>query len=426
MSHQPPHITRSRSQQVALDAAASPDPIAIIREDPPHRQATSSNVAGSSERLRERSEDFDYERDDKGKRRAMSPTPSELDPTPIDPATFQASMFAMMQQLTRAIAKQSDVPRASATPFEGRVREPKVNDPEVFDGQPDKLTSFLTECTIVFELQPSRFPNDTTKINYMISFLRKSPLLAIRPHLAEYPRPDFLNNYLLFQQYLRTSYGDPDELGTARRKYRACVQKGSASSYFSELRQYLAVLGWGENSEPVVDKAIEGLKPSLKDELARKEHRPTSLSELVAYIVPLDNRLHVREIERKKENANTTSSTNPSNRQTSSGTQRVTSSTQTTTATTRVDNPVRNSSSTQPPAVKVEYPRGPLSEEEKNRRRRNNLCMYCAQPGHAFLDCPAKQANDQRKASRLVRVIDDAGQSEEPKQEQGNESAGSQ
>jgi hypothetical protein len=320
----------------------------------------------------------------------------------------------MMQQLTRAMVNQTNVTRQSATPFEVRAREPKANDPEVFDGQPDKLTSFLTECSIVFELQPSLFPNDSTKINYMISFLRKSPLLAIRPHLNDYPRPTFLTNYLEFLAYLRTSYGDPDEQGTARRKYRSCVQKGSASAYFSELRQYLAILGWSENSEPVVDKAIEGLKSSLKDELARKEDRPTSLSDLVSFIVPLDNRLHVREIERKKE----TTTVSSTNRLSADANTRFTASTQTTT--TRVDDPARTSSSISNTSTKVEVPRGPLSEEEKDRRRKNNLCMYCGQPGHGFLDCPLKQANDQRKQAKIVRVVHDQ------EQDQGNEYAGSQ
>lgn len=419
MSDPPPRMLRSRSQNTGLDlsvpnpnihdnSSPSPNPETMGREEPPHIGSSSRFVRNPSDND---GSDVDDERS-KGKGRGLSPTPSTFEP--IDPATFQQSMFTMMQQLTRAIAKQSEVPRQSATPFENKVREPKVNDPEVFDGQPDKLTSFLTECSIVFELQPSRFPNDSTRINYMISFLRKSPLLAIRPHLNDFPRPNFLIDYLEFVDYLRTSYGDPDEQGTARRKYRACIQKGSASSYFSELRQYLAVLGWSEHSEPVVDKAIEGLKPSLKDELARKEDRPSSLSELVKFIVPLDNRLHVREIEKKKE----TNPTSSNIRQTTVPNTRVTSSTQTTTSSTRVDNAPRTSSSTTNSSTRIELPRGPLSEEEKDRRRKNNLCMYCGQPGHGFLDCPLKRANDQRKEAKVVRVVYDG-------KEEGNESAGS-
>jgi 6-phosphogluconolactonase/glucosamine-6-phosphate isomerase/deaminase len=32
--------------------------------------------------------------------------------------------------------------------------------------------------------------------------------------------------------------------------------------------------------------------------------------------------------------------------------------------------------------------RGPLSEEEKQRRRANRLCLYCGGPGHIAMNCP--------------------------------------
>jgi 6-phosphogluconolactonase/glucosamine-6-phosphate isomerase/deaminase len=32
--------------------------------------------------------------------------------------------------------------------------------------------------------------------------------------------------------------------------------------------------------------------------------------------------------------------------------------------------------------------RGPLSEEEKQRRRANRLCLYCGGPGHIAVNCP--------------------------------------
>jgi hypothetical protein len=32
--------------------------------------------------------------------------------------------------------------------------------------------------------------------------------------------------------------------------------------------------------------------------------------------------------------------------------------------------------------------RGPLSDEEKQRRRANRLCLYCGGPGHIAIHCP--------------------------------------
>jgi hypothetical protein len=75
---------------------------------------------------------------------------------------------------------------------------------------------------------------------------------------------------------------------------------GSASAYFAEFQQYIAILGW-KDPDPIIDKAMEGLKPNLKDEIARQGFKPTTLADLISLIVPLDNRLFEREQERRRE-----------------------------------------------------------------------------------------------------------------------------
>ena len=34
--------------------------------------------------------------------------------------------------------------------------------------------------------------------------------------------------------------------------------------------------------------------------------------------------------------------------------------------------------------------RGPVAKEEKDKRRKLNLCLYCGKPGHFAKDCPVK------------------------------------
>lgn len=306
---------------------------------------------------------------------------------PIDPATFQQHMLAMMNLLTQSIAGQN---RNSASPAPAKINEPKVKDPETFHGQRDSLNAFITECELVFELQPSRFGDDRTKVSYMISLLRGTPLLAVRPLLSFDPRPYMLDDHRSFVAYLQTNYGDPDEKGTARRKLKALRQNGPASTYFAELQQYIAILGW-KDQDPIIDRAIDGLKPYLKDEVARAGHRPNTLSELIAFIVPLDNRLYEREQEKRYETRNTIQRPTVNSRPTQpTGTvTSVTSATFTPRSTNVADtkpvllNYPRNTGST---------PRGPLSDAEKQRRRDHNLCLYCADQGHNANDCPLTQS----------------------------------
>lgn len=329
-------------------------------------------------------------------------------------------MFQMMQLLTQNMQAQANNQRYSATPGPGSVREPKVKDPETFSGQREQLNAFLTECTLVFELQPSRFPDDRTKVNYMISLLRGTALMAIRPHLTAAIRPRFLNDYDEFVLHMSTNFGDPDERGTARRKLKALRQTGSASAYFSELQQYVAILGWLDQ-EPIVDRAIEGLKPSLKDELAREKDRPATLAELIKYVVPLDNRLYEREQERKREQKDDKdNSGKQQNRQTTgnSGTGNTTNNPNRQTSTKVVETHVTagnyrpttaNTTSFQRTST-FNNTRGPLSAEEKQRRINEGLCLWCGVKGHISRDCPDLKARDAARAAQLKAAVEQSGE----------------
>ena len=104
-------------------------------------------------------------------------------------------MLAQNAQTNTTIAELRTIPNESSA-----SRTPKPNNPQEFDGSSDKLNSFLTECTLVFELQPTIYANDSTKIHYMISYLRGMPMLAIRPYLQEDPKPEIHAGSHTFRQ----------------------------------------------------------------------------------------------------------------------------------------------------------------------------------------------------------------------------------
>ena len=61
-----------------------------------------------------------------------------------------------------------------------------MKDPETFHGQHDSLNAFILKCELVFQLQPSQFGDNDTKVSYMISLLPGTPLLAAHPLLSFY------------------------------------------------------------------------------------------------------------------------------------------------------------------------------------------------------------------------------------------------
>ena len=324
----------------------------------------------------------------------QQPTPA-ID-APIDPATFQTEIMQMMRALTQRVneprifyAPPAPVPPVYAPPVQ--VKEPKVLDPEIFYGQRNKLTSFLTECEINFSVQSSRFTSDSVKINYMISFLRDSPLLAIRPYLGRAEKPEFLVENPKFIDYLKSNFGDPDEKESAVRRLNSLRQTSSASAYFAEFNQCVAILGWKEQG-PLIDKAKRGLNATMKDEIARERAKFTSVEELINFVIPLDNSLYERELERKKEEKEkpTRTSTKP---------EAFASVTRTSTnpASNRGYIPAVFNNANHPfrPANRSNQPRGPIDNNERARRIENNLCLYCGDSSHQIRDCAVRNRRNQ-------------------------------
>ena len=59
----------------------------------------------------------------------------------------------------------------STTPLHNSYKEPKVNTPDMFNGDQNKLTNFLMQVNLVFKLQPHRYVTDILKIYYVIGYL---------------------------------------------------------------------------------------------------------------------------------------------------------------------------------------------------------------------------------------------------------------
>ena len=288
----------------------------------------------------------------------------------------------------------------SATPATSPIKEPKAKDPDTFNGkQPAKLPSFLFECDMVFKLQPSRFLNDETKINYMIGYLRESALDAVRPLTTEEPEPEELYDYKKFVRFLKESFGDPDELGTARRKLKALRQTGSAAEYFVKFKELVATLRWSTTSGPVVDRAVDGLNADLKDEVARGGREFDTLNELSQFIIPLDNRLRARDVERKQEEKEKELRQNKRDNAKSQGSDSSTSSkskskfsapTSSTSSTSTRETVISTTSSDETPPNDQSYqPRFTrLSDGEKERRTKEGRCFRCGERGHMKTECP--------------------------------------
>src|SRR5215468_2107219 len=107
-----------------------------------------------------------------------------------------------------------------------------------------------------------------------------------------------------------------------------------------------------------------GLKPSIKDELATTP-RPTDFDTFVQLVIDIDERLHERATERGRERRSIIPTPSYGSVPAAPSAPRASS---------REHRPDRR-------------PFPPLTEQQKDHRHQNNLCMYCGDPSHAIFDC---------------------------------------
>ncbi|GJE99152.1 polyprotein [Phanerochaete sordida] len=132
------------------------------------------------------------------------------------------------------------------------------------------------------------------------------------------------------------------------------------------------------NDTTKIDYFYSGLKEDLKDLLVGKL-RPTSFDAFARLCTELDDRLHERELEKKESSKGSSSSRSDSKPRPRPAAYPA----------AHAAAPAVASSSSQVVPMEIDaVKRGPLSAAEKDRRRREGLCLYCGQGKHMIADCP--------------------------------------
>lgn len=255
--------------------------------------------------------------------------------------------------------------------------EPDIADAEYFSGERHKLTNFLSQCKLKFVGQKSKFQTETAKIMYAGSRLRGFAYTWFEPILdseSGIPKPE-MTSFKAFSDSLTAMYGNPDKQATAERQISECRQLNSAAAYAADFRRLQAIISW--NDAALRHQFYSGLKDNVKDKLAESE-RPDNLDELITLAIRIDNRLHERKLE-KYVRSNTSASTKPSLHTTPSAPPPPTT-------------PAWKPSALATQPMELDSSRSrfrKLTEEEKKRRRAQNLCLYCGKSGHSTNDCPS-------------------------------------
>ncbi|XP_044535488.1 retrotransposon-derived protein PEG10 [Gracilinanus agilis] len=226
--------------------------------------------------------------------------------------------------------------------------------PEKFDGTPEMLPSFLAQSRLYMELRPEDFPSEHVRVCFLTSLLKGRAARWATPYLLE--SSPLLNNYEAFIDEFKQAFEDPQRKEAANRKIRRLRQGlGSVLDYASAFRLCAQDLDWNEPA--FIDQFLEGLSDPIQDELARVEVA-RSLPALINQCLRIEGRLNARR--------------GPS----------------------PASSPRPRAAAASPPAEAEAgqlVARPQLTPEERERRRRLNLCMYCGLAGHYVDNCPSKK-----------------------------------
>lgn len=274
-----------------------------------------------------------------------------------------------------------------------RDLEAGMTSPEFFDGDRTKLVGFLGQLSLIFDLQPSQYALESTKVKYAALFLRGTAQRWLQPYLLASPQPEILRNFALFSKELRQNFGDPDEIATAERNLIGLEQTGTAAAYVSEFKHLAIILGWDSSSLGAL--FYRGLKDSVKDEITRIG-RPTSFQTLMEKAIILDNRITERNIERGYSQPQTTPRSYRPSAPSPAYQPSLTAA------------PIKQRSSPQTAkrnnSSELLTKSGKLIPQEYERRIKHNLCVYCGDASHKVDRCPLKKSRSSASANAASSV----------------------
>ena len=156
----------------------------------------------------------------------------------------------------------------------------KLQEPDPFDSSNShKLHTFILQCKLNFWDCPDLFKDDSTKVNYILSYLKGSALDCFEPGLLDPMEPAWLSDFALFIQELEDNFGSYDPVSEAEAELEGLgmQENHQAMKYFIKFMQLTTRVHWGEAA--LQHQAYNGLAKHIKNNMVHHD-KPTSLSGL--------------------------------------------------------------------------------------------------------------------------------------------------
>ena len=251
-----------------------------------------------------------------------------------------------------------------------------------FYGERTKLKMFLNQVKTVFKLQPTKYTSAHQQVLFAIANMRGSAYAWVEPAHTDYLETnDFSNmdddtqttfrSFASFEAKLQQIFGVAEEERAAARAIQELRQTGSAALYYSRFTQLASKLDWNDDAKQAA--FYRGLKDNIKDKLIEI---PEKYKALVDKSIEIDNRLFERTLEKRgyagptgyggqgRRNKGYHSYGDPMDLDAMEP--------------RRSSRPIRGGRG---------RGRGGYNTQERERRKKDNLCYNCGKSGHMARDC---------------------------------------
>ncbi|KAI2645310.1 Transposon Tf2-6 polyprotein [Labeo rohita] len=312
---------------------------------------------------------------------------TEITALSTETADLRAECAILHSDLTGLQADHDDLAAAQAPPTEP-IRQPppashpKISLPDKWDWSETKYNVFLTNLSLVFEFQPSRYPTDRSRIALLTSLLTgQAAEWATAVLKAD---GDIAHSYPAFTSELRTVFQHPEsEVEVDSRLYHLKQGSRSVSRYTTEFRTFAVQTTWSNTA--LRTAYYEGLSTRLKDELAVRE-LPDTLEGMIQLALRVDQRMsHTTKTVFRSFTGST-------------GYQRTPEpSVSHAVAASPPPPPVASETHSTGAREPMQIGCTSLSAAERARRYREGLCAYCASPDHHRAICPLRPGNGQTR-----------------------------
>ncbi|KAJ8333531.1 hypothetical protein SKAU_G00415390 [Synaphobranchus kaupii] len=181
-------------------------------------------------------------------------------------------------------------------PLPPDAKEPKLQLPLRYGGEPGKCRGFLTQCIIFFKAQAPRFYTQEARVAFILSLLTGTAL-EWADHLIRASSPVMSHTDRLMAKMTSVFDHDVSAQEAAMRLTRLRQGTETVASFSIRFRALAGETGWADG--PLSSLFLNALSDSVKDALSVLKV-PATFGALVSTAIRVDNRIRERERERAK------------------------------------------------------------------------------------------------------------------------------